>query len=108
MSVTEANTIDMIGVNVERGSVSLGVSDHLPWDEQSSEQHLLALQDKLNSYLRFIESGEIYSAYPNAAGRPVEIEVLFKFTPSAIALQFMEQARQLVVNAGAELHWKVL
>jgi hypothetical protein len=29
-------------------------------------EHLLILQDKLNSYLRFIETGEIFESYPAA------------------------------------------
>ncbi|WP_407059149.1 DUF6572 domain-containing protein [Ralstonia syzygii subsp. celebesensis] len=36
---------------------------------ENSEEHLLLLQEKINCYLRFIESGEIYNSFPSAEGR---------------------------------------
>jgi hypothetical protein len=57
MSVEQKDVIDAIGVNKESGEVVLTISDHLDWEDTSA--HLLVLQDKINTYIAFIESGEI-------------------------------------------------
>ena len=49
------------------------------WDDS---EHLLLLQEKLNSYLAFIESGEIYESYPRAMGRQLVIDLVLKHSPS--------------------------
>lgn len=43
------------------------ISDHLDWDDEL--EHIHALQEKINAYLRFVESGEILGKYPQAAGK---------------------------------------
>lgn len=56
MSVEDLNTIDCIGIPIETPhEVNLGISDHLEWDA-SLDEHLYLLQEKINTYLRFIES----------------------------------------------------
>jgi hypothetical protein len=45
------DTVDFTHVE-PGGSAVLTVSDHLPWD--NIDQHLYCLQEKLNTYLRFI------------------------------------------------------
>ena len=62
----------MIGVDKSTGDVVLTIADHLDWSE--TESHLYLLQEKINTYLRFVESGEFLTAYPKAAGRSVLID----------------------------------
>ncbi len=80
MSVLDKNVIDSIGTNIETGSVILIISDHLGWAEET-QSHLLALQEKLNTYIQFIESSEIYSAFPSAVGKKLVVDIYFKFPP---------------------------
>jgi hypothetical protein len=107
MAVDEPSTIDFFGINDADGSVSLGLADHLPWDDQVLEEHLRALQEKLNTYLRFIESGEINKSYPRAVGRQVRIEVLLKTIPNDVGTQFLQKARDAIGGAGIQLDWRV-
>ena len=44
--------------------LALMIADHLDWENEL--QHLTLLQDKINAYVSFIESGQIYSVYPDA------------------------------------------
>jgi hypothetical protein len=46
----------MIGYAKEDNSCTLGVTDHLQWKDVGD--HLNSLQEKLNSYLNYIASGE--------------------------------------------------
>lgn len=107
MSVEETEVVDFIGTERSTGSVVLTVSDHLRWDEES-DRHLNMLQDKLNTYLRFVESGEILSAYPGSKGRPVTIEVVGKVELPPIAQRFLDAARDAIRDAGFDLRFKLL
>ena len=49
--------------------------DRQPWGDP---QHLNALQEKLKTYLAFVESGEIFEAYSDARGRRLRIDVICK------------------------------
>jgi len=46
------------------------------WDGEDPRQHLVALHDKLNAYFGFVESGQIYEAYPEAAGKSQRIGIV--------------------------------
>lgn len=70
MSVDQINVVDFIGVDNSTGHVVLTITDHIEWIDGDSE-HLLLLQEKLNTYLSFVESGEILETYPDAKDRPV-------------------------------------
>jgi hypothetical protein len=52
MSIDRTDTIDFATIDNVSGDLWLTISDHLPWDE-NEENHLLLLQNKLNTYLRF-------------------------------------------------------
>jgi hypothetical protein len=98
----------LIGINDADGTLSLGLTDHLPWDDGSLQEHLRALQDKLNTYLRFIESGEINTSYPQSVGRQIRIEVLLKSLPNDLGTQFLQKAKEAIGRAGIELVWRVI
>ena len=105
MTVEDAGVIDIIGTERPSGDVVLTISDHLDWD--LCEQHLLTLQEKINCYLAFIESGEIYDSYPKAHGRGTRIHVAFKHPVIDVAMEFLEKAREVCDSAGIRLSWKV-
>lgn len=99
MTVENTSTVDAVGTDKETGEVRLSIFDHLPWDTE----HLRLLQDKINVYLGFIESGEIYASYPNAKGRALVIDVYTKFRPTEDATRFLKQAEAVTANYGASL-----
>ena len=101
MGVEQTTVIDAIGIDKVSGAVHLTIADALEWDAG----HLRLLQDKLNTYLAFVESGELYSAYRGAAGRPVVFDVRLRHRPDAEATRFLEQARALVGKAGFALQY---
>jgi hypothetical protein len=65
------------------------------------------LQRKLNAYLAFVESGEILERYPDAKGRPVVFEVVFKFRPDREGEKFLTRAKKVVESAGFGLRWEM-
>ena len=70
MSITNPQVIDIWAIPTwEPDNVVLIISDHLEWGGKAEQgEHLQLLQDKLNTYVAFIESGEIYTEIPNALG----------------------------------------
>jgi CRP-like cAMP-binding protein len=102
MSITDTNSVDMIGTVAETNTVVLSISDHLKWDEREGE-HLMLLQEKINTYLRFIESGEIFITFPNAKGKSLAVRIYLQYEPSQMARDFLEKAVTVLYEAGIEL-----
>jgi hypothetical protein len=89
VSVEQTDVVDILGIDRETGQVVLTISDHLDWSDSLGRQTIL--QKKLNTYLAFVESGEILSKqYPKAKNSPVAF-VVFKDsgTPIHMALPAM-------------------
>src|SRR4051794_4939791 len=107
MSIEQTNVVDFVGVDSNTGYLILTVSDHLEWPADASE-HLLLLQDKLNSYLRFIESGEIFESHPKADGRPILIDVILKYPTTDQGVSFFQQVSKIIENAGISFRYRVL
>ena len=106
MTVEDQQTIDIAGIDRDSGAVVLTVSDHLDW--QKPEEHLLVLQEKINGYLRYVESGEILRNYPDATNRKIEIEVVGKFSLPRSVDHFVRHATEIVRGAGIDLKFSVL
>ena len=64
MSILEKNKIDGIGKSKNENKIALMIADHLDWENEL--QHLTLLQDKINGYITFIESGQVYDVYSDA------------------------------------------
>jgi hypothetical protein len=64
------------------------------------------LQDKLNTYLEFIESGQLYSKFPRAIGRKIVIQVFGKFPLSEEAKKFYRLAGKAIEDLGYSLRFK--
>ena len=104
MAVDDANIVDIISDD-RNGCVVLTISDHLDWSDPLF--HLHTLQEKLNRYLAFVESGELLERRPEAAGRPVRICVALSHSPIAIGREFLEKAKAIVENSGVDFSYRV-
>ena len=90
MSLDDVKVVDAVGIEKATGVVMLSIIDY--WDWQNERQHLLALQDKLNAYFNFVESGQLYTEYPDAKGRSLCIDIIGKFPIPDTGLVFLEKA----------------
>jgi hypothetical protein len=90
MSLDNLDVVDAIGTEIESKVVVLTIID--AWDWRDRRIHLAALQDKINKYFEFIESGQIYASYPGATGKALRIDIVSKFAPPEVALKFLEKA----------------
>ena len=101
MSVEEIDQIDIIGIDPISGEVILTVADQLDWSDEYA--HLTTLQEKLNTYMAFIETGEMGEQYPQARGRHAVIVVVFQHAPPPVVKEFVKRASLAVRHLGAEL-----
>ncbi len=105
MSIEQTDKIDFLTIEHKTGDVLLTISDHLNWDEDEGE-HLLMLQAKLNSYLAFVEGGQMYRQIPETRGRRVVINLVGKFPLSEEATNFFGLASEAIHKAGFSLQFK--
>jgi hypothetical protein len=101
MSIIEKDKIDLIGVDKVSKEAILTITDHLNWEDELF--HLSALQDKINAYLSFIESGEIYDSYPDAVNKSIAIEIVSEYPLSLNAKEFMTRVRGVLYDLDIKL-----
>lgn len=100
-SLDNPKIVDAIGTEKITGDIILTITDS--WDWNDEQKHLIALQDKLNSYFDFIESGQIFEEYPNAKGRRIIVDVVTRFPLPEIGLQFLEKANAACADLGVKV-----
>ena len=98
MTIEQEKIIDLISTNKEKGYVTLTISDHLEWDEMGEK--LLILQNKINSYLAFIESDEILEKYPEAKYKPIVIRLVSLEAPNEEGKKFIKMVTPIIEEAG--------
>jgi hypothetical protein len=106
MSVEDLNTIDIIGIDKEEDSVILTIADHLEWN--GDDDHLYVLQEKINTYLGAIDSGELFEKYPDAKGRKVVINIVAKYEPDKEGFLFLEKVKEILSKTSYILQFSVL
>ena len=65
------------------------------------------LQEKIDAYLAFCESGEILEHCADATDRRIVFLVMFKYPPSNEGFRFVERAIPIVQGAGFDLRYEV-
>lgn len=110
MTIEDLDVVDTIGLHPTTGEVGLMIIDHLEWaeDGRSNKEHLYLLREKVNTYVAFIESGEIYESYPEARGKEPVI-IVFGLDPmNQEAKVFFEKIKASLLKAGHKIRFKPL
>jgi hypothetical protein len=110
MTIDQTNVVDFLGFDPSTEEVLLLITDHLEWgdDDEFNKLHMFLLQEKVNGYLGFIESGDIYKDYPNARGKEIIIRVVAKYPLSREATLFFEKIKSFLLNAGYRIEFEHL
>src|SRR5690349_8114757 len=104
MSVAQLDVVDYLSLEKGTGHVVLIIADDLDWEQEP--RHLWLLQEKINRYVAFIESGEVLSKCEETLGRPApdqpafRISVVAKHEPSAQATKLLAHAKCVLESAG--------
>lgn len=92
MTIEQAATIDGIGLDRPVGEVVLLISDHMPWQDETS--HIGALENKLGAYLEFISSRQHLERLPEARDWPVRIKLVHEHQPTASAERILNAVKE--------------
>ena len=100
-TIEDVHKIDAINVDKETNDVILNIFDHLDWADE--KKHIDTLKEKITNYIKFVESKEIESVFPDAKGKKIKICVVAKFSVTGNALKFIASITETVTNAGLSL-----
>jgi len=104
MTVDATNKVDIVAWRPDLPTVRLVIADHLDWKNEN--EHLHTLQSKLNTYLEFVESGQLLRDFPHTAGKSVQIEVAFLHDPpQTTVLNFLLPATEVANKYGLAFSW---
>ena len=98
MTIEQENIVDLISINDEKNYLTLIISDHLEWDEMGEK--LLTLQNKINTYLAYLESDEILEKYPESKYLTIIIRVVSLEEPNEEGKKFLNLVAPVIMDAG--------
>jgi hypothetical protein len=102
MSVEQTRVVDMIAENADDDEACLIITDHLEWGS-SQPDHLLVLQEKINSYISFFESGEVFEGREHLRNRRLKLKVIGLYPLNAQAQEFYDRAGSILSGIGLPL-----
>ena len=82
-----AGVIDLIAQDPKTGEVVLVMNEPGEWD--SSDEQLLALQERFNAYVSFLLDGEMAADHPELAGKLARIELRCAHMPDTRSLELL-------------------
>ena len=107
MSVLDEKVIDFAGIEKSERNLILTITDHLVWGQETDDVHILILQNKINDYLRFIESNEVTECFASKDYDKIKIRIISKYSFDSICLDFLDKAKRMVNEVGIGLEWEV-
>jgi hypothetical protein len=107
VTITDVDKIDIVATHPDTSVVKLVITDHLTWDH--IPDHCRLIQDKLNAYLAFVDSGQLRRLQDQYVPDSPEIEIVLvvSYEPPAQASEFLTQARTFLANLGLRFEVEV-
>ena len=81
------DVIDVIAENPKTGEVVLVMNEPNEW--VSSDEELLALQERFNAYVSFLLDGEMREVHPELSGKSARIQLRCTHIPGSRALELL-------------------
>lgn len=103
-AVPSGHVADTVSIDPASSECRLTIVEYLPWDSAL----LVALQNRINACLQFIESGEIYLSCPQSQNHDFVIDVRCIYAPDQAARDFLIAAQQVLEEAGYILRYGAL
>ncbi|MEO6776813.1 MAG: DUF6572 domain-containing protein [Kofleriaceae bacterium] len=112
MTVAQLQVVDWFGIEKDKGSIGLTVIDDLDWNDE--QNHVLLLQEKLNTYLAFIESGDVFTRLKSEfgvevkSGTKINLSILAKFDIPSQGVEFLRHASHIFGSLGVSLTHRIV
>ena len=95
LNIENTDTIDGLAYEQETSILILLLADGMDWSDMN--RHLLLLQEKLNTYILYIDSRQYEEKYTDV--KKIEIRVSFLFQEPEICHKLLERAKLVFLNA---------
>jgi hypothetical protein len=88
--IEHPSTLDLVTMSKSGEEVTLVMVSEAPW----TEEKVLALQAKVQSYLTYVESGALACDYPTSVGKKVRLQLDASHALSELAQRFVTVANE--------------
>lgn len=105
-SVEDVDKIDLISYDEENNVVKLFMNEGRDWD--SDNEMYLQLQEKLSTYLTFIEGGMMESEFPEYIGATIEVHLDCVDEPKNQSLSMLDRVRKLLLEKNINFFYHVI
>ncbi len=98
MTILQTDRIDLVATRPDSSVVKLVITDVLDWDD--FENHVRLLQDKLNTYLAFVETGQLARMKDPPIPRSPDIHIVLALphAPTRDATALFAEVREFLAN----------
>lgn len=101
MSIAENDLIDAVAY--ENSTLILEIYDHLDFEGEFEYDHMMMLQDKLNSYIWYIDSKQYQETYLEKDFEDYSIRIHFMFEMTELCRRYVENANKKLSNANIHI-----
>jgi hypothetical protein len=106
MTIEHSEVIDFVGTDKVTGAVILTISDHLSWGDEV--RHFQLIERKINRYLDFIRTGQIFETHPQAKSMPIQIKLIYQYEISESGSRFLVAAQKQLKERGVDFSYAEL
>jgi len=100
-NVLEPNVVDFVVVERSGPEVYLDIVQHLPWTPQTLE----LLDRKVDGYVRYVARGEFLRKYPDMAGKPIVVRVVYVEPLDPAITWRLEAVKSRIAPRGLGMTW---
>lgn len=110
MAVTDSNVVDGMAFDENGNTLIMEIYDHLDFEGEFEFDHIVLLQDKLNTYLWYIDSGQYAEVYPDKKFNSFVINIHFLHNISDNCKRYIDVSNQKLFssNIRIELYFETL
>lgn len=105
MSVMESKTVDAVALTNDKKGIALLITDHMDWENEY--QHLLMLQEKINTYIDYFEEKQYKKPYKKEHIKYGIIEIHFLYELPLSAKKFLQVAQEQIKGIGLKIQYSI-
>jgi len=107
VTVEQADRVDSVTRSIDGSGYALLMTEEREFDDSDEQfQQLLA---KINAYVEYIQLGQFYENYPDAAGKRLEVRLVCREEPDSTRfVRLLRTAADLFARHGAGFRVEVI
>lgn len=106
MAIDNTEVIDAVAY--EGDKLILQLYDHWEFNDEIEKDHMFLLQDKLNSYIWYVDSEQYKDTYPDVNLSFFEIQIKFKYQPPDFCLSYIQHVNDKLHKANINIVYEFM